>query len=303
MATYIDEDQNAELDKLLLEHKAAMYSLNAERNAKRLAKMSGLSDEAYSKNIKYCKPPEKLGKYILLVFDGIMHRPNFRGYDGELRDDIVDNAMIRIQTALHRYDPDKGTGFNFLTMVLTQSIRSTLGEFNKRKNEEDKVEHVTLTTYSDETVHIPVYDDEIEVNSDFYNKHISKDNIVDDDPIFEHMMSQMTAYKTRAKKDSIPLEDILKSVYEKRKRTQDIVVDTSIDAKERARLSALKYYYAHKDKASARRKAWAAANPDKVKQYDKTKNARKTEARRKAKALLKQNAINMSTGDTNDYSK
>jgi hypothetical protein len=304
---YINKEQNLELNRLLLEHKAAMEALNSDRNAARKNRLE-TGTGTYSRKLVYCKPDEKLGKYILLIFDNIMLRSNYRGYDGELRVDITDNAMIRMQTALHRYDPDKGTGFNFLTMVLTQSIRSTLSEYNSKKDEEDKVEHVTLTTFSDETVHIPIFDDEIEVNSDFHNQHMKKDKKVDDDPIFQHMLQNLYTYKLRAAKDSIPLEEILKSVYAKRKRVQDIVVEPTLDAKERARLSALKYYYSHKEQAATRRKAWAEANPIKVREYEITKNKIKTEARRKAKADMKNNDLNttikftssLGIGDTND---
>ena len=256
---YINKEQNLELNRLLLEHKAAMEALNSDRNAARKNRLE-TGTGTYSRKLVYCKPDEKLGKYILLIFDNIMLRPNYRGYNGELRVDITDNAMIRIQSALHRYDPDKGTGFNFLTMVLTQSIRSTLSEYNSKKDEEDKVEHVTLTTFSDETVHIPVYDDEIEVNSLIYDMiDPSIDSADNKQTILDSIMDKIDYHKKYISKERLDpakyFRDLIDSFsgtkrkynFKTERPKKEIDIEKEMALKERKRINSKLWYAKNRD--------------------------------------------------------
>ena len=259
MATYIDDEHNRELDTLLLAHKSAMDILNKDRNIDRKNRLE-TGKGTYSRKLVYCKPDEKLGKYILLIFDNIMLRPNYRGYNGELRVDITDNAMIRIQSALHRYDPSKGTGFNFATMVLTQSINNTLNECNKIKEEEDKVEHITLTTFSDETVHIPIYDDEIEVNSLIYDMiDPSIDSEDNKQTILDSIMDKIEYHKKYISKERLDPEKYFRDLIDsfsgtKRKYNfkterpkKEIDVEKEMALKERKRINSKLWYAKNRD--------------------------------------------------------
>lgn len=97
----------------------------------------------------------KLGKMYQLMIAGIMSRPNFVGYFGEIRDHMEYLAIHNLIKYVHNYDPqyfevNQNAAFTYVTRIIMQAFTTSITLIKKQQAKEDVyMELLRDTVYSD----------------------------------------------------------------------------------------------------------------------------------------------------------
>jgi hypothetical protein len=149
-----------------------------------------------------------------------------------LLDDMRSNALDVCLRGLHYFDKSKGSGFSFITMNLILGINGAIAEYKKKiKDANDeymrpKYEFTRLEydANDNESVVIPIWDDEVEVNSNIYNSLPEEQ----DEMSFNHLIRikierNIGLHKRRAKSMNITFEEYLLSIKAKQIKTEQYI--------------------------------------------------------------------------------
>lgn len=211
MAKYIDDEQAAELHTLLMAHKQATLDVNPGRDP---------SSRDSLVRVPVCNA---LGKYVLMVVEHCMTMPSYCGYHGAVRDDMISDALYYCTLELHHYKPDKGSAFTFLTIKIIQQFKSVLKAYYAEKAYEHDDDAIAYDAKGDiADIVIPVYDDEIVVDSALYAKcpadaeiDIYSADVDKEAHVYRYMQERLDRYRREATKASVRLVEYLITVKDK----------------------------------------------------------------------------------------
>lgn len=100
----------------------------------------------------------KLGKMYQNIIKGVMSRPNFSGYFGELKEDMEFLAIHNLVKYAHNYNPayyetNKNAAFSYCTQIVFQCFTVSITLYKKKKEKEDMYKEVTTSTIFQDLLH------------------------------------------------------------------------------------------------------------------------------------------------------
>lgn len=92
--------------------------------------------------------PDEIGKAIILIANNLASRYNFMSYT--YRDEMVSDGILRAVEVLQKFNPEKGTAFNFLSWVMFNTfVQRIKKEKRERALRDNLIMVVDLADYQE----------------------------------------------------------------------------------------------------------------------------------------------------------
>jgi len=91
---------------------------------------------------------EELGNFFLNMINAILSRPEYNGYFGDQRQEMIDEALYQCSLSINRYKPDKNcTPYSYFQMIICRAFIRASSRFRIKADKNAKVYAVLKFDY------------------------------------------------------------------------------------------------------------------------------------------------------------